>query len=453
MINISFDSFTQDQKHAFLAFERFFQEKTTSLFVLTGYAGTGKTTLITHLIRYVKERKYVLELLAPTGRAAKVITLYSGQKAYTIHKQIYVWSTELQRFYRAPNKQKNTIFIVDESSMLQAKSIGEGRSVFSDLMQFVYSSEGCKMILVGDVGQLPPVGQLFPLALDTQFIRKNFPDVTVFSSAMTEIVRQSNLSSIVANSMQMRSKDKCILPLIYSIDENSIPLEYIDFKEQLEHCYQMEGMDNVMVLTLSNRNCLAINKFIRASILFHDEELCSGDRIMIVKNNYFWINDRKLLSFLANGETLEVLKVVSVEEIYGQRFAKIEALLPNYPDSEPIEIIANLHILNTEETQLSREYMNALFDEIEKDYEHLESPVERKRQVLKNPYFNAVQVKYAFAATTHKAQGGQWQTVFIDFTPKPMEMADDSYLKWMYTSVTRAINRVFFLNFPKEYYR
>ena len=448
--------FTDDQNTALNEFNKFYvSDAKQPLFILKGYAGTGKSTLIAYLVNEILARRKKVRILAPTGKAAKVIANYAKQPAYTIHKQIYFVGGEFSgasSLVKAKNLFTNTLFIVDEASMVGIDDAKQSNSLLEDLLTFVYSGEACKLMVVGDPGQLPPVGQTDSPALDKQYLSNLYPSLTVYDAVLKEIVRQASSSEITEVATYIRNQHSFTLPLIIS---NGKEVQRIDgslLSELLESSYDKNGMEETVLLTMSNKRANQWNNEIRSRILFHEENVQKNDVLMVVKNNYFWLKPESLIGFIANGETIRITKVLERSSLYGFEFAKVCIEFVDYPDEEEMEILLNLEALNVEAPSLSRDRMKELFFEVEKDYSYEKNKKKRYQLILKNRYFNALQVKYSNAITAHKAQGGQWKNVVIDFGYLPEQMRNENYNRWLYTCITRSKEKVYLLNFPADFF-
>ncbi len=445
---------SRDQQRALKVFHRFMESTfDKKLLVVSGYAGSGKTSLTGHMNSAIKKCGYGSRLLAPTGRAAKVLAKYCDQKAQTIHKEIYFGGNEFMENYAltvAKNDGKDTVFFVDEASMINSGNRAE-EDVLRDLLSYVYGGANCSVVLIGDTGQLPPVGQDFSPALNTDELKLSFPEIEIFSAHLSEIYRIGETSSILRNATYIRNKDHFAPPFIPVLDEKTISLKGNEVQEYLEDSIQEVGWDDVMVLTLSNKQAIGWNMGIRSRILFKEERVEAGESLLVVKNNYYWMENESALGFLANGEIIKVEKVIQEVSLYGFDFMKAFVSFPSSPEEAPKEVILLLDTLLMETHSLGREKMKELFFEIEKDYMHIKGKKNRQSQVLKDPYFNAVHVKYAYAVTVHKAQGGQWSHVYIDGSFVPEQMKDSSYLRWLYTAVTRSMKKLFLVNFPDHF--
>lgn len=430
------------------------------IFVLNGYAGTGKTTLISALVAVLRETGVKSVLLAPTGRAAKVLTRYSGQQAFTIHKRIYRQRTNADyesKYSLDMNKEQGAVFIVDEASMLSDSS-GDGQifgsgSLLEDLITYVRKGRNCRLILVGDNAQLPPVGADYSPALEPSALL-HYGDVTYTS--MDDVVRQSVESGILFNATMVRCMLENNLCEIPRFDLSRPDIEAIDggeFLEKLQDCYDTYGRDETIVVTRSNKRANRFNEGVRRYILSAEEAIESGDMLMVVKNNYHYTEriENCPMSFIANGDIARLKKIRRFEDFYGFHFADAVLSFADYDDTE-IECKILLDTIASESPSLTREESRRLFDEVEKDYTDIKSRIKRYKEIRENPHFNAVQVKFAYAVTCHKAQGGQWRAVFVDrclFGDEPMTK---DMLRWLYTAVTRATDKLYLVNFDERFF-
>lgn len=428
-----------------------------TVFLLRGYAGTGKTSLVSALVRTLDLLKQKCVLLAPTGRAAKVFSAYAGHPAYTIHKKIYrqrTFSNEMGNFTLNDNLSTHTLFIVDEASMIANEGLsgamfGTGR-LLDDLMQYVYSGQGCRLLLLGDAAQLPPVGEELSPALFPEALRGYGMDV--MEAELTQVVRQEQESGILWNATRLRrliADDSCwSLPKIRVTGFSDIRVlpgnELID---ALEQCYHADGLDETIVICRSNKRANIYNKGIRAQLLWREEELETGDLLMVAKNNYYWTEREKTTDFLANGEAAIVRRVRHTRELYGFRFADVTLTFPDCNDLE-LEVTVLLDTLQSEAPALAREDANRLFNAVLEDYADISLKAERMKKMKADPYYNALQVKYAYAVTCHKAQGGQWKNVFLDQGYLSEEYLTPDYFRWLYTAFTRATGTLYLVNYP-----
>jgi exodeoxyribonuclease-5 len=431
-----------------------------SVFLLKGYAGTGKTSLVSALIQTLPQLRVETLLLAPTGRAAKVIAGYSGCPAYTIHKKIYMTVTDAGGMVctvRAVNKHSYTLFIVDEASMIGLESAVSRHSLLEDLVDYVYSGNHCRLMLIGDTAQLPPVGQSESPALDERYLTVAF-GLKVVASELTEVVRQQQLSGILANATALRNQISALggevrLPLFSTNDVDVIRLAGEDLMETLYREYGDYALEQVAIICRSNKRANLFNQGVRNRVLFREEEVNAGDYLMVVKNNYFWLDEESTIGFIANGDIVEVLSVRNIQELYGFRFADATLRFVDYPDEEPRDCKLLLSTLYSESPSLTGEESEIFFNAVMEDYADLPHKSDRLREMRQNPYYNALQVKFAYALTCHKTQGGQWRTVIVDqgFLSSDTSL-DRDYLRWLYTAFTRATDRVYLLNFDNKFF-
>lgn len=438
-----------------------YNRETLPLLVLKGYAGTGKTSMLGAYVKSLREAKARVRLLAPTGRAAKVLANKAGQSAMTIHKLIYRKTVTADGAYRVsltPNLHRYTFFIVDEASMigdftLQNDGSVGGQNLLEDLIEYVFNGLGCKLILLGDEGQLPPVGLDYSPALNSAYLRQNYLKLDVSEVKLTQVLRQSEGSSILENATQLRSAKEGTFPQFHlSASGDLIRLPGEEAQDKIEQSYQDVGMEETIIITRSNKRANAYNQQVRSRVLWFEEELCSGDLLMAVKNNYFWLSDESSMGFIANGEILVVKRVVKVLRMYGFRFAEVRVQFVDYMDEPEKELLVLLDTLSVEAPNLPRSEMKKLFFKIAADYADEKNQKKKYEKILKNPYFNALQVKYAYAVTCHKSQGGQWTNVFIDQGYLSEEMLDSSYFRWLYTALTRATDNAYLMNFKDEFF-
>lgn len=451
---------TSDQEEALKILSDFMlSTQEDSILLFKGYAGTGKTSLIGAFVKTLNELKQKVILLAPTGRAAKVFSGYACQKAYTIHKKIYrqkAFSNDLSNFLPAENLHKDTIFIVDEASMIANQSIdsyffGSGR-LLDDLIQYVYSGNNCRMIIMGDVAQLPPVMQTASPALDRNILEGY--NLTVMEVELTQVVRQSKDSGILFNATRLRNALRNqtveIFPkLAIKGFQDFRKVSGEDLIEEISAAYNRDGIEDTMIIARSNKRATIYNNGIRNRILYREEELSNGDRLMVAKNNYFWMTDNKEMDFIANGEIIKIMKVRRTYEMYGFRFADVLVYFPDYDIEKEIKIL--LDALQTDSPALSREDNDKLFYSVLEDYEEITTKAGKMKKMKADPHYNAVQVKYAYAVTCHKAQGGQWMNVFLDIGYITEEMLGEDFYRWLYTAFTRATNNLFLVNLPEEF--
>ena len=433
------------------------------LYLLKGYAGTGKSTLIGHLVKLLSMANYKAVLMAPTGRAAKVIANYSGKKAFTIHKQIYFTRTEKGsgvQFVLKPNKYRNTLFIVDEASMIgddrQSAKLFENGSLLDDLMQYVDAGTNCKLLLVGDPAQLPPVHLTISPALDVEYLENKF-NKEVIEWELKEVVRQQQDSGILANATQLRLQmneehlDSFLFDLTIANDVQRLQ-DGNEILELLDDALRNGGLEETVFIVRSNKRANLYNQQIRGRILFLEADLSVGDQLMVVKNNYFWLEPESDPGFIANGDLVKVLRIFSHHELYNFKFAKVEVQLVDYPDEKPFETVVLLDTLSSESPSLTYEEGNQLYQAVQEDYQHLSTKYKRFLAVKNNPYFNALQVKYSYAITCHKSQGGQWENVFIE-QPYLPDGLDLSYFRWLYTALTRAQTNLYLVGFQNDFFK
>lgn len=448
--------FTSDQKKALTTFLGFLNSnKINCLYILQGYAGTGKSSLIAAIVNSLIESGFKTRLLAPTGRAAKVLSNFAKKPALTIHKQIYFSGNELSNSKPTLSKNlfKNTFFFVDEVSMIGINEGGDETNLLQDLLNYVFQGENCKLVFMGDIAQLPPVGQANSPALSSSFFQENYPTISLFKSALTNVVRTSANSSILTNATFIRNKTSYSLPFFPKADnKETIRINGGELHEYLESSFAQVGVDQTSLLTLSNKRANQWNQEIRSRLLYFEEILERNDILMVVKNNYFCLDPQSEIGFIANGELIKVNRIICFEELYGFRFAQLEILFLDYPNEPFKNVIVLLDAIFEETPNLKREKLKELFFAVEKDYLHEKNKQKRFQMILKNPYFNALQIKYAYAVTVHKAQGGQWKHVYIDYGFVPEEMKNENYLRWLYTAFTRGIEKVFLLNFPDSFF-
>lgn len=437
-----------------------FDTNKNSIYLLKGYAGTGKTSITGTIVSNLWQAKKSAVLLAPTGRAAKVISNYSKKEAFTIHKKIYFPKKEKSggvKFVMQPNKHRNTIFIVDEASMIpdtpSDSKLFENGSLLDDLMQYVYSGHHCKLLLIGDVAQLPPVKSDLSPALDGDKLSLNY-NKDVIGMELDEVVRQEQDSGILENATELRS----VLESSFyeSFKFNVSPFKDIvrlidgyEIMDAINDAYSSNGYEETAIIVRSNKRANMYNQQIRQRILFNETELSAGDYLMVVKNNYFWVKPTSEAGFIANGDIIEVLEIFSLKELYGFRFAEVKVKMVDYPKMRPFETVLLLDTIDVESASLSYEESNRLYQEVSKDYENETSNYKRFLGVKNNKFFNALQVKFSYAITCHKSQGGQWNTIFVE-QPYLPEGINRDYTRWLYTAVTRAKEKLYLIGFKDE---
>ena len=434
------------------------------IFMLCGYAGTGKTTLVSALVKTMAQLERRCVLLAPTGRAAKVFSSYSGKSAFTVHRWIYRQKSIIDgaRFVLSENRAVNTLFIVDEASMIAndgGSGFGTG-ALLDDLIEFVYSGHGCSMLLLGDTAQLPPVGELLSPALSAEYLRSMF--LSVSHVELTQVMRQLDGSGILQNATMLRevirSGESGFLPKIkLSGFADICSVSGDELIEAIESSYGSVGVKDTIILCRSNKRANVYNAGIRNRILYREEELNRGDMLMVVKNNYYWREvlgreDKSLLDkmdLIANGDMAEIVRVGGVEEMYGYRYAEVTLSFTDYEDCE-IDVMIMLDTLTSESPSLTREESERLFAAVWEDYPEIRSKRKRMEEIRKNPYYNALQVKYGYAVTCHKAQGGQWRHVFLDQGYVTADMMSADYYRWLYTAFTRASEKLYLVNWASS---
>jgi exodeoxyribonuclease-5 len=458
--NLGFDLTSSQEVTSDLLSDFFVSKNYSYCFLLKGYAGTGKTTLISACVRSLVIAKIKVVLLAPTGRAAKVLTSYSGYPAYTIHKWIYRKQSQKDgfgKFVLNRNTLKNTVFIVDEASMISNNStddstFGSGR-LLNDLIQYVSSGDGCKLMLVGDLAQLPPVKLAISPALDKSVLQTF--GLEVVEITLAEVVRQAKDSGILFNATKIREmleSDNIKIPKFQIEGFNDIvKIEGVDFLESLESSYSRVGSVDTVVVNYSNKRANKYNQGIRNRILWREEELSSGDFLMVVKNNYFWVENIPEVSFIANGDIVEVIRIFKVKELYGFRFADVAVRLIDYQQQE-LNLTILLDTLEIDGPSLPVEKSKELYNSVSEDYAYIQNRKTRISKINNDVHFNALQVKFAYAVTCHKAQGGQWKEVYIDQGFFREDMINREYLRWLYTALTRASEKVYLVNFNPAFF-
>ncbi len=457
--NFQFEPTSEQAEALDMITDFLFSRVSDSIFLLKGYAGTGKSSLIGALVKTMTDFDQKTVLLAPTGRAAKVFSSYSSHPAFTIHKKIYRqkrFSGEASGFVPMDNLHKDTLFIVDEASMISndgidSFSFGTGR-VLDDLIHYVYGGENCRLLLIGDEAQLPPVMQESSPALQIDVLKGYGLDV--LSTTMTQIVRQAGNSGILFNATHIRNA------LLENTTElfPKLKLEGFDdirkvsgeeLIDEISAAYDRDGIEETMIVSRSNKRANIYNEGVRNRILYREEELSSGDMLMVTKNNYFWTENIEQVDFLANGELLEILRVRRTQEIYGFRFCDVLVKHPDYDIELDIKIL--IDTLHSETTGLSQEKNAELFYNILEDYADITTKNGKMQKMKVDPFYNAVQVKYGYAVTCHKAQGGEWTNVFLDIGYITEEHLGINFYRWLYTALTRASKRLYLVNLPDEF--
>lgn len=437
-----------------------FEPKKESLFLLKGYAGTGKTTIISSFVNTLKFAGKKSVLLAPTGRAAKVISVYSKKPAFTIHKKIYFPKKQQNggvSFVLQTNKHKNTIFIVDEASMIpddnQQQQSFDATSLLDDLISYVNEGEDCKLLFIGDTAQLPPVKLAISPALDAEILKNQYLK-EVKEIELDEVMRQHENSGILFNATQLRN--------LIQREENPFQfhLKYPDIKrledgydieDAIMDAYNLNGVEDTTLIVRSNKRANEYNQQIRIQIRGQENLISAGDFIMVVKNNYFWLNETSAAGFIANGDICEVLRIFSIKEIYGFTFAEVSIRMLDYPEMIPFDTVLILDTLTSKSPSLTFEESNKLYQAVKEDYADETSNVKQFLAIKKNPYFNALQVKFSYAITCHKSQGGQWKTVFVE-QPYLPDGVSKEYYRWLYTAITRAQEKLYLIGFKDDFF-
>ncbi len=439
-----------------------FSKNREALFLLKGFAGTGKTTIIGALVKYLWHTKMKAVLLAPTGRAAKVISNYSGTQAFTIHKKIYFPKKQSGggiQFVLAPNKHRNTLFIVDEASMIPDtpadSKLFENGSLLDDLIYYVYSGFNCKLVLIGDTAQLPPVKLDLSPALDPSRLELNY-NKDIIDLELDEVMRQSESSGILFNATQIREQlqDAYFEEFRFALQNFPDIKRLVDgheIQEAIDTAYSSQGKEETAIIVRSNKRANLYNQNIRERILYLENEIAVGDFMMVVKNNYFWLKPTSEAGFIANGDIIEILELFAIKELYGFRFAEVKVQMVDYPNQRPFETVLLLDTIHAETPSLSYEDGNRLYQEVVKDYAHEKSKYRQFMGVKNNSFFNALQVKFSYAITCHKSQGGQWSTVFVEQPYLPNGVTKE-YLRWLYTAVTRAKDHLYLIGFKDDFF-
>jgi len=455
---------TQGQIETINSLSAFFEDKNGyCVFLLTGFAGTGKTTLISSLIKVLHDIKIKSVLLAPTGRAAKVLSSYSGHNASTIHKCIYRKKNTKQAnsiFDINYNPHKNTIFIVDESSMIgnidNNSIFGSGR-LLDDLLNFVFSGNNCRLIFLGDTAQLPPIGTLISPALDKKELESM--DMKVYHSQLYQVVRQSVNSGILYNATIIRNKINNVEHLIPKLKLDAfndiITINGTDLIEEIDNSYSKYGLEETKIICKTNKFANNYNIGIRNRILYYESEICNGDLLMVVKNNYSWLPEDTEIDFIANGDILKVIKVGKTTEIYGYRYIDLVVNFVDFPELE-IGVKVILDSLTIDAAGLDASYYKNLYNQLLENYSYIANKKKQNEAIMNDPYFNALQVKFGYAITCHKSQGGQWKSVFLDHGWIDINAIKTSaeiryeFLRWLYTAFTRASEKLYLVNFWNE---
>ncbi len=454
---------TSQQAAALMKLAQFvLSEKSESIFLLKGFAGTGKTTIVGTLVNNLWKTKLTSVLMAPTGRAAKVMSNFAKTQAFTIHRNIYFPKKERGggvQFVLAPNKHRNTIFIVDEASMISDtpadSKLFENGSLLDDLLLFVYGGHNCKLILIGDTAQLPPINLSLSPALDEKQLEVNY-NKEIVHLELNEVVRQAENSGILFNATQLREQLQGELFdhfrfYLASYKDIVRLTDGMEIQEAIDSAYSQHGKEETAIIVRSNKRANLYNENIRSRILYLENDLAVGDYMMVVKNNYFWLKPNSEAGFIANGDIIEVLELFAIKELYGFKFAEVKVKMVDYPNQKPFETVLLLDTIKANTPSLSYEDGNKLYQEVLKDYAHESSKYKKFLGVKNNKFFNALQVKFSYAITCHKSQGGQWETVFVE-QPYLPEGPDKEYFRWLYTAVTRAKSQLYLIGFKDDFF-
>lgn len=448
---------TKDQLAFFQLTEEFIKSKDPKIVLLVkGYAGTGKTSLLSSLVKVLPVFGYKSLLLAPTGRAAKVMARYTRRSAFTIHKIIYRLgegrdSGEVH-FKRQKNYNRNTVFIVDEASMISEEG-QQRRGLLWDLIQFVFENKGNKLMLVGDDAQLPPVGQTESLALSRQHLQEKY-GLSVIATELKSVMRQALDSGILENASTLRNAlDHQPGTVCFTTSkQDTFRMGADRMEDGLRYAYQKYGLGETIVICRSNKNAVDYNRHIRHALFYYENEIECGDQIMVVKNNYFYKPEHSPMGFLANGDFAEVVKIINFQELYGLRFADLEIRLLDDPTEERLQVKVILDTLQESHPSLTTESYRSLYSLVREDYREITNRVQLRNALRTDPYLQALQIKFAYALTCHKSQGGQWKAIFIDQGYLPEPGLTREHLRWLYTGVTRATEELFLVNFNSNFF-
>lgn len=461
-INFGFEP-TPGQERLLYAFSRFiYSDKPRCSLLVRGYAGTGKTTCVSAMVQTLEESGIRVVLLAPTGRAAKVLGNYSKRKAWTIHREIYSRRADRSGkgwFALRENLHRKTVFFVDEASMIGRGNSNPEATGFNDLLEdlvsYVYSDDSCSLVIIGDAAQLPPIGSDKSPALDLDILQKEFA-LNVAAIDLTEVIRQKADSGILINATNVRNlviSGDATLPMFQTHGFHDVIRVDQDLQSYFEEAYSRYGKDDMIIITRSNKRANLFNQQVRARVLWHEEEINAGDRMMVLKNNYFWLDQHKSeAGFIANGDTIQIQRVMRYEDREGFRFCRAVVTLVDYPEEPEFETILLCNTINEDQASLSQEKIASLGNLIAQDYPDITQRAELRKKVFSDPYFNALQVKFAYAITCHKAQGGQWPCVFVDQGYLTDEMAGIELSRWFYTAVTRASEVIYLVGFSEKMY-
>ena len=454
---------TQGQSELISKLSRYiFSKESGGIFILRGFAGTGKTTIISSFVKALRQERRNTVLLAPTGRAAKVLASYSKKQAFTIHKYIYFIGRNTDGSFKiniAPNRNRDTVFFVDEASMIpdmaaDGKGFNVSGSLLQDLIQYVDDGINCKLVFIGDTAQLPPVGIDISPALDIDFMKQSF-FFKIHHYELKDVVRQAYQSGILTNANAVREKilkpefdhilDTESYSDIFQVNGNML-------EDSLQDSYDKVGMEDTVIITRSNKRANQFNQEVRRRILYKEDDISAGDLLMVVKNNYFWLEDNKN-GFIANGDIIEILSIGKREEMYGFHFADVNVRLIDAVEETILDVKILLDTLTSDAASLSSQENKRFYEEVMLDYQDIPNKRKRFQELKKNPFFNALQVKYAYALTCHKTQGGQWKHVYVDQGYLFDDMMNKEYLRWLYTAFTRARRRLFLINFKRSFFK
>ncbi len=435
-----------------------------NIFVIKGYAGTGKTTIVRSLVKSMPAVNGKTVLLAPTGRAAKVLSNYTEKSAYTIHKKIYYRKPNANGgfgFTLQQNLHSDTVFIIDEASMISnTGGLGDsgmfgGGSLLDDLISYVFNGNNCKLIFIGDTAQLPPVGLDISPALDFEYLKATF-SFKVDWFELTEVVRQTENSGILTNATiirnQIKNEKEAKPHFTLNKFKDIIRLGGDELEDALNAAYSKYGAEDTMIICRSNKRANIFNQQIRARIRWQEDELSTGDYMMVVKNNYFWLKDESKAGFIANGDIIQLTSVGRIQEMHGFKFADVRMKMIDYPDEPEMETRLLLNTIMSDSPSLSNEDNKRLYTSVMEDYSDIPDRKLRMKKVKEDGFFNALQVKFAYAVTCHKAQGGQWDCVFVEQGYLTDEMINTEYMRWLYTAVSRAKEKLYLVNFNKDFF-
>jgi ATP-dependent exoDNAse (exonuclease V) alpha subunit len=462
--NFPFELNTGQQTLLQLLSEFILGEKEEQVFVIKGYAGTGKTTTVRSLVKSLPIINGKTFLLAPTGRAAKVLANYTKQQAFTIHKKIYIRKQTADSgtsFQLRQNLHSNTIFIVDEASMISHSGglnnggMFGGGSLLDDLMSYVFNGINCKLILIGDTAQLPPVGSEISPALDIEFLKSSYY-FKINHFELTEVMRQNEDSGILVNATAIRNqikKQKNLTPhFILNKFKDVIRINGDELEDAINSAYSNYDVEDTIIICRSNKRANIFNQQIRTRIRWQENELSAGDYMMVVKNNYFWLPEESKAGFIANGDIIQLMRVGKLQEMHGFRFADVRIKMIDYPDEPELETRLLLDTILSESPALSATENKKLYDAVFADYSDIANRRDRMKKVKEDKFFNALQVKFSYAITCHKAQGGQWACVFVEQGYLTDEMIHTEYLRWLYTAVSRASQKLYLVNFNADFF-